>query len=260
MVDELAVLSRLASTTLRHDPGRRASAPRASSCARGTGSPGWRVRFGRTRRGSRGLRHRRAYDLLPSRHVTCEIVDAVEEMSQILGRPVDLVSRRAVHPLLREYSGRPTRGTSTTNSPQLRGAVQAGDRAQPVHDLTPQDRGIDPGILHQAGGHAPLYPGGGIREVRGNLRTVAPTRRSARHSRRASTVHSYATKSDGTSPAKPADLLVRTSPFQRSDHEHPRVVRVCHFPNLNRPGFHGGSQSPEDEGHGCTEEVSGRVA
>ncbi|ADG74931.1 DNA polymerase beta domain protein region [Cellulomonas flavigena DSM 20109] len=42
------------------------------------------------------------YDLLPARHVTWEIVDAAEEMSQILGRPVDLVSRRAVHPLLRE--------------------------------------------------------------------------------------------------------------------------------------------------------------
>lgn len=42
------------------------------------------------------------YDLLPGRHVTWEVVDAAEEMSQILGRPVDLVSRRAVHPLLRE--------------------------------------------------------------------------------------------------------------------------------------------------------------
>ena len=42
------------------------------------------------------------YDLLPGRHVTWEIVDAAEEMSQILGRPVDLVSRSAVHPLLRE--------------------------------------------------------------------------------------------------------------------------------------------------------------
>lgn len=42
------------------------------------------------------------YDLLPGRRVTWEIVDAAEEMSEILGRPVDLVSRRAVHPLLRE--------------------------------------------------------------------------------------------------------------------------------------------------------------
>lgn len=42
------------------------------------------------------------YDLLPGRHVTWEIVDAADEMSGILGRPVDLVSRRAVHPLLRE--------------------------------------------------------------------------------------------------------------------------------------------------------------
>lgn len=42
------------------------------------------------------------YDLLPGRHVTWEVVDAAEELSEILGRPVDLVSRRAVHPLLRE--------------------------------------------------------------------------------------------------------------------------------------------------------------
>ncbi|MBF0689273.1 MAG: nucleotidyltransferase family protein [Cellulomonas sp.] len=42
------------------------------------------------------------YDLLPGRHMTWEVIDAAEEMSQILGRPVDLVSRRAVHPLLRE--------------------------------------------------------------------------------------------------------------------------------------------------------------
>lgn len=42
------------------------------------------------------------YDLQPGRHVTWEIVDAADELSEILGRPVDLVSRRAVHPLLRE--------------------------------------------------------------------------------------------------------------------------------------------------------------
>ena len=30
------------------------------------------------------------------------ILDAAEELSEILGRPVDLISRRAVHPLLRE--------------------------------------------------------------------------------------------------------------------------------------------------------------
>jgi len=41
------------------------------------------------------------YDLLPGRHVTWEVIDAAEELSEILGRPVDLVSRRAVHPLLR---------------------------------------------------------------------------------------------------------------------------------------------------------------
>lgn len=42
------------------------------------------------------------YDLLPGRHVTWEVVDAAEELAEILGRPVDLVSRRAVHPLLRD--------------------------------------------------------------------------------------------------------------------------------------------------------------
>ncbi|WP_052302650.1 nucleotidyltransferase family protein [Cellulomonas flavigena] len=42
------------------------------------------------------------YDLLPGRHLTWEVVDAADEMAEILGRPVDLVSRRAVHPLLRE--------------------------------------------------------------------------------------------------------------------------------------------------------------
>ena len=42
------------------------------------------------------------YDLLPGRHVTWEVIEAAEELLEILGRPVDLVSRRAVHPLLRE--------------------------------------------------------------------------------------------------------------------------------------------------------------
>jgi uncharacterized protein len=42
------------------------------------------------------------YDLLPGRHVNWEVIDAAEEMAEILGRPVDLVSRRAVHPMLRD--------------------------------------------------------------------------------------------------------------------------------------------------------------
>lgn len=45
------------------------------------------------------------YDLSPGRHVTWEVLDAADEMSEILGRPVDLVSRGAVHPLLRDAIG-----------------------------------------------------------------------------------------------------------------------------------------------------------
>ncbi|MDC7120647.1 nucleotidyltransferase family protein [Cellulomonas fimi] len=43
------------------------------------------------------------YDLLPGRHLTWEVVDAADDLAAIIGRPVDLVSRRAVHPLLREH-------------------------------------------------------------------------------------------------------------------------------------------------------------
>lgn len=43
------------------------------------------------------------YDLVPGRHLTWEVVDAADELAGILGRPVDLVSRRAAHPLLREH-------------------------------------------------------------------------------------------------------------------------------------------------------------
>lgn len=42
------------------------------------------------------------YDLAPGRHLTWEVVDAADELAAILGRPVDLVSRRTVHPLLRD--------------------------------------------------------------------------------------------------------------------------------------------------------------
>ncbi|GAA4625617.1 nucleotidyltransferase family protein [Cellulomonas oligotrophica] len=42
------------------------------------------------------------YDLLPGRHLTWEVVDVAEEMSTILGRPVDLVSRRTLHRLMRD--------------------------------------------------------------------------------------------------------------------------------------------------------------
>ena len=41
------------------------------------------------------------YELAPGRHLGWEIEDAAVELSAILGRSVDLVSRRAVHPLLR---------------------------------------------------------------------------------------------------------------------------------------------------------------
>ncbi|MCL2455368.1 MAG: nucleotidyltransferase family protein [Micrococcales bacterium] len=43
------------------------------------------------------------YDLAPHRHLTWEIVDAADEIAEILGRPVDLVSRRTLHPLLRDH-------------------------------------------------------------------------------------------------------------------------------------------------------------
>ncbi|GIG36119.1 nucleotidyltransferase [Cellulomonas pakistanensis] len=42
------------------------------------------------------------YDLAPGRHLTWEVVDAADDLALILGRPVDLVSRRALHPLLRD--------------------------------------------------------------------------------------------------------------------------------------------------------------
>lgn len=42
------------------------------------------------------------YDLLPGRHLTWEVVDVAEEMSTILGRPVDLISRRTLHRLMRD--------------------------------------------------------------------------------------------------------------------------------------------------------------
>lgn len=42
------------------------------------------------------------YELAPGRHLTWDVVDAADELSAVLGRRVDLVSRRAVHPLLRE--------------------------------------------------------------------------------------------------------------------------------------------------------------
>ena len=42
------------------------------------------------------------YELAAGRHLTWEVEDAADELAAILGRPVDLVSRRAVHPLLRD--------------------------------------------------------------------------------------------------------------------------------------------------------------
>lgn len=41
------------------------------------------------------------YELLPGRRLGWEIEDAVDDLGRILGRPVELVSRRALHPLLR---------------------------------------------------------------------------------------------------------------------------------------------------------------
>ncbi len=42
------------------------------------------------------------YELLPGRHLTWDIEDAADELAALFGRPVDLVSRRALHPLLRD--------------------------------------------------------------------------------------------------------------------------------------------------------------
>lgn len=42
------------------------------------------------------------YDLAPDHHLTWNIELLVDELSDVFGRPVDLVSRRALHPLIRE--------------------------------------------------------------------------------------------------------------------------------------------------------------
>jgi hypothetical protein len=42
------------------------------------------------------------YELAPGAHLGWEVVDCIEELAAIFGRPVDLVSRRSVHPLIRE--------------------------------------------------------------------------------------------------------------------------------------------------------------
>jgi predicted nucleotidyltransferase len=41
------------------------------------------------------------YDLEPGRHLTWDIELLADELSDVLGRRVDLVSRRALHPLIR---------------------------------------------------------------------------------------------------------------------------------------------------------------
>lgn len=41
------------------------------------------------------------YDLEPGRHLAWEIETLAEELGTVFGRPVDLVSRRALHPLIR---------------------------------------------------------------------------------------------------------------------------------------------------------------
>lgn len=42
------------------------------------------------------------YELAPGAQLGWEIIDLVDELVAIFGRPVDLVSRRSVHPLIRE--------------------------------------------------------------------------------------------------------------------------------------------------------------
>jgi predicted nucleotidyltransferase len=41
------------------------------------------------------------YELLPGRHLGWEIEDLRDELQQLLGRPVDLVSTRGLNPMLR---------------------------------------------------------------------------------------------------------------------------------------------------------------
>lgn len=41
------------------------------------------------------------YDLEPGRHLTWNIELLVDELSEMFGRHVDLVSRRSLHPLIR---------------------------------------------------------------------------------------------------------------------------------------------------------------
>lgn len=42
------------------------------------------------------------YEVAPGAHLGWELVDLIDELTVIFGRPVDLVSRRSVHPLIRE--------------------------------------------------------------------------------------------------------------------------------------------------------------
>ena len=43
------------------------------------------------------------YTLMPDHRLGWEIEDLASELGDILGRPVDLVSRRAIHPRLRQH-------------------------------------------------------------------------------------------------------------------------------------------------------------
>jgi hypothetical protein len=42
------------------------------------------------------------YELIPGAHLGWEIEDLCDELSSLFGRPVDLVSAKALHPLLRQ--------------------------------------------------------------------------------------------------------------------------------------------------------------
>jgi predicted nucleotidyltransferase len=42
------------------------------------------------------------YELLPDRRLGWELVDLIDELSRLLGRPVDLIARDAIHPLIRD--------------------------------------------------------------------------------------------------------------------------------------------------------------
>jgi predicted nucleotidyltransferase len=42
------------------------------------------------------------YELAPESHLGWEIVELIDQLEKLFDRPVDLVSRRSIHPLIRD--------------------------------------------------------------------------------------------------------------------------------------------------------------